>query len=388
MMRTLVAAVCVCCACGEPEQLLHVVGALDSAVISQDERVKLVIERDEGATLDGCGTFATDLTLDAGVNVFFQFDVLKAETLGPNGTPRCFRASWGDDDTGRSQLTWVPMDHDVTLPRFTVWPLQGYLGHTLFEEFTSDHVTFSQVPSSLVGNGVDEVDAVTQPRHLIEVLDENGTVMWRAIEGDPLSELTMSDPASMSWVVSSLVSEDHRVSLRAAGFMLGRTFALDPLGRSVELHFEYRLVTNTLPINVPRQTPPSRGAKCDGFVTCPFTDGDFTEVATNITQLSLDLGKDVIISTVAVHGLWSDSSYTNVLIQTAEDAAPNDFTGGPISVDPQAVLVLRDGLLAPSRIDRIEQINPRKMRYLRVSLLDADNNPVPLTRLAEVSLFE
>lgn len=379
-MRAGLALVLLSClaGCGVPEQLLRVTAKVETVDPGDGSEVDLRLESDEGASASGCGRFGSLELVHATVNQSFQFDLLRAQTIGPRGTPRCFRLNW----RSRSMLTFGPLDHDVELPGFTVWPGgDPFAGDTA--RFVSPSFGFRPVPPSYLRRAVDEVD-VLPTRHFVEVFDEGGVLAWRAFEDGV--QLTTAFNALSGYVPGSRL-EGGAGTARGGGFRIGRTYVTDTIGRPTELRFEYRLVTNTVRIvELPLFRPLSRGRPCAGFAEpCPFTDGDFRVVsAAGATRVDIDLGVTVAVRSILVRGVSTAVPAAALSIDVAPGDAPERFERILVPVNPQ---LFRDGVLEGSRMD-LEVNTGRSVQYARISLLDAAMQPVPLVGLAEVSLFE
>ena len=378
-MRGLAWGLLLLSACGVPEQLLRVTAKLETVDRFDESQVQARLESDEGADEDGCSRFGLVKLVQATANVPFEVDVLRAETLGPRGTPRCLRLNW----RSRSMLTFGPLEHDVQLPPFTVWPSGDRLAGES-AQLSFGRLTFRPLPEAYLGRTSDEVD-VLPARHFYEVFDERGVLAWRAY--DDGVQLSFGGSA-FSGSPSGMHLEGRAGTTHGGAFRIGRTYTTDTLGRPVELRFEYRLVTNDVAVAPAEMSfvPLSRGRPCAGFADpCPFTDGDFTVVAAGgATRIDVDLGVTTPVRSILVRGLTTRAPPTALRVEVTHDSEPDRFDRIVVPIDP---LLFKNGVHDDARLD-LQVFTGRSVRWARVSVLGAAMAPLAIDALAEVSLFE
>jgi hypothetical protein len=365
-------------ACGTPEQVLRVSGQV-SGSFTADAGFALALQHDEGATASGCGTFATVQTFGA-TEPRYDFDLLRASVVGPRGTPRCMRLDFEGPDGSHSQLTWLPTDHDVELPTFQVWPLgTDYFANGLRE--SDGRVIARRLPDSYV-TGTSETADVLPARSVVDVLDDRGERAWRLD-----APIVSFPPGSSDFgvVVDGLLLEDRPGAVQVVGVVVGRQFDYDPLGRAIEVRFEYRAKSAPAPVRFAPVVPLSRGASC-GDGACPFTDGDFTPVPVgDAGVVTVALAAPRFVSTILVRGLETEARFARLELGIFSQDAGTAVVSLPVPEELQALS--RDGLSKGPRLD-VRVFTGRLVETVTVSLVDGADAGAPLGRLGELSLFE
>jgi hypothetical protein len=284
-------------------------------------------------------------------------------------------------------LTFGPLDHDVHVPEFTIWP-KGAMGFAATSlQLNGGYLTFDVVPDSFLKHAQDEFE-VLPARHVGEVRDDRGQTAWQMHQDvDNESVLTVTDDVRVSGYLDARMLEDRVGQVFGGGFRVGRTYVTDPVGRPIEVRFEYRLVTNGVVTMGLGQVPMSRGAPCDGFAPpCPFTDGDFSLVdAGGRASIVIDLGQNTYPTSFFIRGLWPEQGAAALYVEIAQEETPDQF--GQRSSRMMDRDAYRDGVLAPPRIDVQLSTASRFGRYVRLAAVDAHGAPVGIVRLAELSVW-
>jgi hypothetical protein len=371
-------------ACGEPEQLLDVSDSLAS-IAGVDAQTVSLLRGDRGADANlGCGSFEALRTLKIPLNQPFDFQVLREEAAAPSGA-RCFRVDWESSLGEHSSITFTPFDHDVALPSLSVWPGSELVGLASSPDFlcgsSCQGFEFAAPRQDLLST-LDDF-AFLPPRPFAEAVDSTG-VLWRSTYLlVPFNEI-FSGTYEADWAEGR-----SGVSLRAGSVMNGVRYTRDRVGRVVTLALEYRVTTGPLPVAAESSlSVVSRGASCEGFSTCPFTDGDFTPIAVDgLDHVTLDLGKLQGANVVLVRGLWFDGDLQLITVNL-EGAADGPFYPLDIvELTRDSLALAQDGLAGVQRLD-VRYLTVASLRYVRLVVRDSKGNPLKITRLAEMSVLE
>jgi len=372
----------VLCACGVPEQLLRVRARVLESTGRLEQKIPVTLESDDGSNSEGCGTFAALQRLEIPARSSATFEVLRAETIGPSGEPRCFRLNWQN----RSLLAFGPLAHDVGLPGFWVWPAGTDVNTVAMR--TGTGMQFYTTPNNYLGMAEDHYD-LFPPRHFVEVFDDRGQLAWRLFQGDSTGAMTVSFSTATA-IVNGYMLEGRSGVMRGGSFRAGRTYVTDSVGRPHEMLYEHRIITNELQVFGSGEfVPVSRGDRCEGFDPCPFTDGDFTPVKVGAPQVDLDLDGDLEITRMLVRGLWAGPATAFLRVDYTDER--NKLNRIQVPLGDKERNENRNGGYGPGRVDLTiftgTELGGRKMRRAVLSVVDAQNEPVIIDRLAEISFF-
>lgn len=379
--RLLLVAVC---ACGEPEQLLDVSSKLQSLGGEGPQTVTL-LRGDRGADADtGCGTFSQLRAQKAPLDDTFDFQVLREEATAPTGQ-RCFRLDWESSAGAHSSVIFSPFDHDVALPPLAVWPDldPGRLRpSSVFSCGPScNSFEFYTPPTGLVATRPDF--AFLAPQFYVEAFDNSG-VLWRD------TYLLVAQTQGFTGIFEAEWTEGRTgVFLRSGVVTTGVRYTRDRVGRLVTLYVEYRVTGPTWPVTATSSLQlVSRGASCEGFDPCPFTDGDFEPVSVDdFRPVIIDLGAEYEASSVLVRGLWLGDPQAMTIGLEGSVQPGVTYPLDVAELGSTSVVLARDGLSGLPRLD-VRFLNVGRVRYLRIVPKDRLGINLPIKRLAELSVFQ
>lgn len=287
--------------CLNPDDIFPLRGTVET----QGQRVTL--ERSPRATRDDCGAdFITLKETDANQQLEYGFEIFRAQAQSlTTGWPFCFRVSttyasgtkaWGvtsDVQSGldfpllpdwqatpffQGSVEWFPDGGSRSSRELAVFPRIAY-------QRPEDYGFIDRVAVTLTG--------------------ADGVVQWR--QGDTrVEDLTMAVTRTPLTADERVLNEFGGGSLRATGEYTRASRYID--GLDGELRTEWSPTVTALSgatlelVETPR-TPPSRGAACEGFTGCPFTDGVLAPAEVNDGAITLHFAQPLSARLVVLRGV-------------------------------------------------------------------------------------
>lgn len=298
--RFVAALVLLLTSCLNPDDIFPLKGRVETP----GQRVTL--ERGPRATADECGEDYVSLKeTDADENGDYGFEIFRAQAQSlTTGLPFCFRVTTAYASGTTAWGATRDVQADLDFPLLPDWRAQlterenyDYLpdgGRVVLPTFFVQRIAYSSV---------DDVGFLD--RYSVELTRADGVVQWRqgtpAIDDDPFN------------VEADLLTADGRVirefdggTLRATGSYNRATQLIDGLSGEVRVRWSPTISAtsgDTLFIDGPALTPPSRGATCDGYASCPFTDGELAPAAVNASAITLRFAQPISARLVVLRGV-------------------------------------------------------------------------------------
>lgn len=370
---------------GQPEDLFAIYGSVTDGQGNPVINAPVLLERDEGASEDGCSDFSSFITLTTDEIGAFEHKVIRQQTRGRLSEHRCFRAIAASEDGRRTIVVWPFAGDDVRLPQLKLWPQQL----TLMPSFGASQFSVGTLPESSRFLGAGGTAFVYRS----QIDSELGTT-WRSSPTGTASQLFpryVGDTAMGAQAPKMIVAAVQRI----------QRFDRDPLGQLRLANFENRLETAPLPLNPrPSVVFPTRGgcdfASADGG--CALTDGDPKAVLLpdNTRELIVDfampynLGNQTVVYALLIRKIWVDGPWTGLIVELNVEDTPDYQEFNKVQLDKAALesfQVSRDDPLPGLDFDVSIRGRGFGVRRLRIRAVNQDQS-VPIRSIGELSIHE
>jgi len=322
---------------------------LHGSVSSPGQHV--VLQRGQRASRDECGDdFVAFKETDADADGGYLFEIFRAQAESlSTGRRFCFRASTEYASGTSAWGVTSDIEDETTFPLLPDWDAKLHV--TFGVDFYPDGGAHSSSNFSFFPVAFQQPsDFAFLPRHSVTLTDADGGVQWR--QGDSV----VIDGALQLQL--NPLNADERITkefgggtLRATGSYTRASQVIDGLNADVRVRWSptvFATSGNTLFIEGPAQIPPSRGAACDGYATCPFTDGELNAVELADSNVTLRFPAPVAASLLVIRGLVTlnpERGRDEPIDQQFVIVAANNADGGGVSTFPGVGGVLASATL-------------------------------------------
>lgn len=288
------------CACLNPDDIFPLHGTVSAG------GQHVVLQRGQRASRDDCGDdFVAFKETDADADGGYVFEIFRAQAESlSTGRPFCFRASTTYASGTSAWGVTSNIEDETTFPLLPDW--HAHIVGNVDIEFYPDggmHTTSSYDVSPIAFRAAEDFGFLD--RYSVTLFGADGGVQWR--QGD---SVIISDTLDLN---RNPLTADARVmtefgggTLRATGSYTRATQIIDGLNADVRTRWSPTVTAvsgDTRVIDQPAQSPPSRGATCDGYTTCPFTDGVLLPVELADGNVTLYFAQPLAASLLVVRGL-------------------------------------------------------------------------------------